>query len=47
MTTRVTNTVEFRNLFRQWASIAVKGVDELKALSPVPADLKPGQKLQN
>lgn len=47
MTSRVTNTVEFRNLFRQWASIAVKGVDELKALSPVPADLKPGQKLQN
>lgn len=47
MTTSVTNQVEFRALFRQWASITVKGLDELKALSPVPADLKPGQKLQN
>ena len=47
MTTSVTNQVEFRALFRQWASIAAKGLDELKSHSPVPADLKPGQKMKN
>jgi hypothetical protein len=47
MTTRVTNQAEFRALFRQWAGTAVKGIDELKALSPVPTDLRPGQKLQD
>jgi hypothetical protein len=43
--TRATNQSEFRALFRQWASTAAKGLEELKAHSPVPADLKPGQKL--
>jgi hypothetical protein len=43
----VTNQAEFRALFRHWASIAAQGLEELKGLSPVPADLKPGQKLQN
>jgi len=47
MTTSVTNQVEFRALFRQWASIAAKGLDELKSHSPVPADLKPGQKMKD
>jgi len=47
MTTSVTNQAEFRALFRQWASTAAKGLDELKAHSPVPADLKPGQKLND
>lgn len=45
MTTSVSNQAEFRSLFRQWAGIAVKGLEELKAQSPVPADLKPKQKL--
>ena len=44
---RVTNTADFRALFRSWADITVKGFEELRAHSPVPADLKPGQKLQN
>jgi hypothetical protein len=42
---RVTNQADFRALFSQWASIATKGMEELKAHSPVPADLKPGAKL--
>ena len=33
---RVTNQADFRSLFSQWASIAGKGLDELKAISPVP-----------
>jgi hypothetical protein len=44
MSTSVSNQAEFRALFKQWASTAVKGIDELKAHSPVPMDLKPGQK---
>jgi len=47
LTTSVTNQVEFRALFRQWASIAAKGLEELKSHSPVPADLKPGQKMKD
>jgi hypothetical protein len=43
----VTNQAEFRALFRQWAGIAAKGLEELKGHSPVPADLKPGQKLKD
>jgi hypothetical protein len=42
----VTNLSDFRSLFKQWAEISVKGFEELRAHSPVPADLKPGQKLQ-
>jgi len=45
MTTSVSNQAEFRSLFRQWAGITVKGLGEIKAQSPVPADLKPKQKL--
>jgi hypothetical protein len=45
MTTSVTNVSDFRALFKNWASITVKGIEALKAASPVPADLKPGQKL--
>jgi hypothetical protein len=44
---RVTNMADFRALFKQWASISIKGMEELRAHSPVPADLKPGQKLQD
>jgi hypothetical protein len=43
---RVTNQADFRSLFSQWASIAGKGLDELKSLSPVPDTLTPGQKLK-
>jgi hypothetical protein len=43
---RVTNQADFRALFSQWASIAGKGLDELKAHSPVPENLTPGQKLK-
>ena len=42
---RVTNTSDFRTLFKDWAGIVVKGVEQLKALSPVPTDLQPKQKL--
>lgn len=45
MSTSASNQAEFRALFRQWAAIAAKGLDELKAQSPVPEDLKPGGKL--
>lgn len=43
---RVTNLGDFRALFKQWAEICVKGFEDLHAMSPVPEDLKPGQKLQ-
>lgn len=45
MSTGVSNKAEFRTMFRQWAGIATKGLEELKAQSPVPADLEPGAKL--
>lgn len=45
MATSVSNQQEFRALFRQWADIAARGLEELKAHSPVPQDLKPRQKL--
>ena len=43
----VTNLSDFKALFRQWAGISIKGFKELQELSPIPADLKPGQKLQD
>jgi hypothetical protein len=42
----VTNLSDFRALFKQWADISVKGFNDLRAMSPVPTDLKPGQKLE-
>lgn len=42
---KVTNLADFRDLFKQWAKTTVSGLDHLKELSPVPADLKAGQKL--
>jgi hypothetical protein len=42
---RVSNTADFRNLFRTWSSITVKGLADLKEISPLPATLTPGQKL--
>ncbi len=41
----VTNLSDFEALFRQWAGISIKGFEELREMSPVPTDLKPGQKL--
>lgn len=45
MSNSVTNTSDFRILFKNWASGCVKGLETLKAVSPVPATLTPGQKL--
>ena len=45
LTSSVTNVADFRALFKQWAGISIKGLEELKAHSPVPLDLKPKQKL--
>jgi len=42
----VTNLSDFKALFRQWADISTKGFEELREMSPVPVDLKPGQKLK-
>ncbi len=39
------NANEFAQLFAAWAVIAVKGLEELKANSPMPETLKPGQKV--
>ncbi len=43
----VTNLSDFKALFKQWAEVAANGLEELRAVSPVPEDLKPGQKLQD
>lgn len=42
----VTNLADFRDLFSTWAKTFVTGMDHLKELSPVPAQLEAGQKLQ-
>jgi Protein of unknown function (DUF3313) len=39
------NLSEYRSLARQWAGISVKGLDKLRAHSPIPDPLAPGQKL--
>lgn len=41
----VTNTSDFRLLFQSWAGLCVKGLATLKSLSPLPATLTPGQRL--
>ncbi len=38
-------SADFAQLFATWAVITVKGLEELKAHSPMPEDLKPGAKL--
>ncbi len=43
----VTNRSDFEALFKKWANIAVQGFEDLHAMSPVPEDLQPGQKLQD
>ena len=43
--TTATNLYDFRMLFGLWASICTKALEELKAASPIPKDLKPNQRL--
>lgn len=43
--TRFTNEAEYRDLASLWAKTSVKGLEALKAVSPVPDPLTPGQKL--
>jgi hypothetical protein len=40
--TSVSNEADFRQLFRQWAEISVRGIDELRARSPItdPAQVR-------
>ena len=45
ITNEATNLADFRALFRQWGDIIVTGLENLREISPVPADLRPGQKL--
>jgi hypothetical protein len=41
-TNSVTNRSDFRRLFQQWAKICIKGLDDLKAASPVsPEPVRP------
>jgi hypothetical protein len=46
MSNRVVNLADFKALFRRWADTVVKGFQDLREMSPIPEDLKPGQKLQ-
>jgi hypothetical protein len=41
----VTNLADYRTLAAQWAKISVKGLNDLKSISPIPERLSPGQKL--
>ena len=40
-----TNLYDFRQLFSLWAGICIKALGELKAVSPIPKDLQPNQRL--
>jgi hypothetical protein len=46
MSNRVVNLADFKALFRRWADTVVKGFQDLREMSPIPEELKPGQKLQ-
>jgi hypothetical protein len=43
--TTATNLYDFRQLFGLWSQICTTALDELKAASPIPKDLRPGQRL--
>jgi hypothetical protein len=45
LSTTGTNAAEFGQLFAVWAVITVKGLDALKANSPVPENIRPGQRI--
>ena len=40
-----TNIYDFRLLFNLWAGSCTKALEDLKSVSPIPKDLKPGQRL--
>ena len=40
-----TNVADFRQIVRFWATTSATGLENLKAASPIPADLQPNQKL--
>ena len=44
-TNKSSNLSDYRSLVKTWATTSAQGLDELKAQSPVPADLKPKQKM--
>jgi hypothetical protein len=46
LTNSVTNRAEFERAAAAWASASVKGLKTLQAQSPIPADLRKGQKLK-
>jgi hypothetical protein len=46
MSNQVTNQADFQRAADTWASASVKGLEKLKAESPIPAELKAGQKLK-
>jgi hypothetical protein len=46
MSNRVVNLADFKALFRRWADTIVKGFQDLREMSPIPTDLKAGQKLE-
>ena len=43
--TTATNLYDFRLLFNLWAGICTNALEEVKAVSPIPKDLKPNQRL--
>jgi hypothetical protein len=43
--TDMRNVEAFRAMFREWGRICTRGLGELQRLSPLPAELKPGEKL--
>jgi hypothetical protein len=46
LTNSVTNRAEFERAAAAWASASAKGLKTLQAQSPIPADLREGQKLK-
>lgn len=46
VSTKISNKQDFRELCRLWADFAASGLGKLKAISPLPAQLQPGQKLK-
>jgi mannose/fructose/N-acetylgalactosamine-specific phosphotransferase system component IIB len=45
LATTATNIYDFRNLFGLWAGICVNALADVKAASPIPKNLQPGQSL--
>jgi len=45
LASNTTTLYDFRELFSLWAGICIRALGELKSISPIPADLKPNQRL--